>query len=449
MKPLSLTVRWQRLLLFVLPLLLGALLLLVLLKTRPPLPQVETRQPPSAQPVFKVSQRPLQAEVMGHGSLQADQIWQAMTQVEGELTYLAPLRSGQTVTAGTTLLRVDGQNYQLNLEQARAERQRLHSELLQLQTRSENERALLALEKQNLQLAQQAVQRMQNLQAEDVLALSQLEQEQRNLLRQQYQIQLLENSLKLIGPARQSLEASLKAVQIQEERAKLQLKHTDLKAPFDGVLANFRLQKGQFVATRQVLFEIYGNQRMKLDVALPLFKLQQLLSAEDYQQVLKELNQSAGIQTLSQKLQFDVRFPGNMDSASKVSIPGKLVAWRESSESSTRSLVFTVVLDKQQADQSNQVPLLKGQYAEVHFKALQPRSVLMIPRRALHQQQVYVLDTAFRLQLRTVEVGLSQGDWVQINKGLTVGEQVLLALPDPLIPGMRIDPVIQADIALS
>ena len=60
----------------------------------------------------------------------------------------------------------------------------------------------------------------------------------------------------------------------------------------------------------------------------------------------------------------------------------------------------------------------------------------MIPRKALHQGRVYVADADDRLEIRSVQVKLSQNDIVLLAGGIAAGERVIITDLTPVIVGM-------------
>ncbi len=427
--------RWLRLLGFFLPLLLALIVFVRLRQTSRELPQIEQAQALPVQQVEKIQPTLFVPRVRGTGTLVPDKIWQAIAQVEGRLVYTHPyLRSGQTVSAGTLLLRIDPKSYQLSVRQSRAELARIDAELAQLRSREGNDRSLLKLEQQSLVLAQKALKRAEQLAAEQAVPQTQVDLETRNLLKQEYLVQQLNNSLSLNPVSKQTLLASREAALANLEKARLNLSDTEIRAPFSGQLAQVQLEQGQYVTARQKLLEIYGRQSMKVDAHLPLFKLRQLLSPAQFQQISTELNRTGSVSSLAKYLKIQVSFPGE---SADTRWPARLVALRENTQESTRTLILSVLLDKTQVVNAS-IPLLKGLFAEIEFEGPPQPQQILIPQRALHQGKVYLADAQNKLQIRSVQTGLEQGDLVAVMSGLKQGDRILLTVPEPFLPGMAL-----------
>ena len=88
-------------------------------------------------------------------------------------------------------------------------------------------------------------------------------------------------------------------------------------------------------------------------------------------------------------------------------------------------------------------PLLKGMYASVEFLA-QPRDLLVIPRKALHESRVYVVSKQNTLSIRPVQVSYSQGQLVVIKQGLKEGDKIITSDIVPVIEGIKLE-LIESD----
>ena len=64
-----------------------------------------------------------------------------------------------------------------------------------------------------------------------------------------------------------------------------------------------------------------------------------------------------------------------------------------------------------------------------------------MPRSAIHDSNVFVIDQEHRLQKKQVVVDFAQSDFVVIKSGLSGGEMVVVSDPSPAIIGMKVSPV--------
>jgi multidrug efflux pump subunit AcrA (membrane-fusion protein) len=83
-------------------------------------------------------------------------------------------------------------------------------------------------------------------------------------------------------------------------------------------------------------------------------------------------------------------------------------------------------------------PLLKGMYVSVEFLS-QAIDMLVIPRRALHENRVYVVSEENTLSIRPVHISYSQGQLVVIKAGLKEGDKIIISDLVPVIEGIKLE----------
>ena len=87
---------------------------------------------------------------------------------------------------------------------------------------------------------------------------------------------------------------------------------------------------------------------------------------------------------------------------------------------------------------------MSGTYCEVQLEAAVIPGAMVIPRSALIDDSVYVLDADNRLQKRKVKVRFHQDRATVIAAGLQPQETVVISDATPAIPGMLVEPVFDA-----
>ena len=96
-------------------------------------------------------------------------------------------------------------------------------------------------------------------------------------------------------------------------------------------------------------------------------------------------------------------------------------------------------------------PLLRGMYASVEFLS-QAIDMLVIPRKAVHENRVYVVSDENTLSIRPVQISYSQGQLVVIKDGLKEGDKIVSSDLIPVIEGIKLDLVesdeLQKEIAV-
>ena len=89
-------------------------------------------------------------------------------------------------------------------------------------------------------------------------------------------------------------------------------------------------------------------------------------------------------------------------------------------------------------------PLIKGMYTAVDLYA-PSRPAMVIPRKALHQGRVYIANGDDKLDIRPVDIQLTQGDLVVIRSGIEEGERVIITDLIPVIEGMPLQVTVASD----
>lgn len=154
--------------------------------------------------------------------------------------------AGNFVSKGEPLLRIDEEEYQLEIKT-------LEADVRQSQQRIEENLQQIAGEERNIELAQSDLKLQQsevarNARLSGVLSQSELDQSQRALNSAQTQLATRENNLATLKAGTARLRAALEFSQRQLEKAKLNLRRTIIVAPDDGVIVREMVQEGDYVA---------------------------------------------------------------------------------------------------------------------------------------------------------------------------------------------------------
>jgi hypothetical protein len=88
-------------------------------------------------------------------------------------------------------------------------------------------------------------------------------------------------------------------------------------------------------------------------------------------------------------------------------------------------------------------------YCEVELRGMIRENRLIIPRSALHNGHVYLLDADQRLQRRAVEIDFAQSNFICLKSGLNEGDTLIVSDPVPAIESMLVEPVVDNDLRQS
>jgi RND family efflux transporter MFP subunit len=407
------------------PVAVGILVVIFMADGRQPPATVVTEPPRQPVRVIEVPSVELVPFANGYGTVQPEKVWAAVAEVPGRVveTY-ARLRDGEIVSEGTLLFRIDPTDIELQLAQAEAE-------LAELDVQEANARASLDIDQRNLALAQRESRRIAKLSTQGTSSQSDVDNAERTMLNARAAVQNTENSLALFPTQRRLLEARL----AQAER---DLANTTVHAPFDLRIADLAVEKDQYVGIGQTLFRGDAVQRVEITAQLAISSLRHLFA--DRQQPIPS------IAAMPRDLQ---RFTGfrpvvRMDLGDRVAEwTAEFVRFSDEVDPQTRTIGVVVAVDHplQQAIPGIRPPLSKGMFVEVVIRGHAQPDRLIVPRSAIRNGHVYLVDDDNRLQTRPVSIRFNLGTISVIEAGLQAGARIVVSDLVPAVDGMRLQPV--------
>jgi hypothetical protein len=127
---------------------------------------------------------------------------------------------------------------------------------------------------------------------------------------------------------------------------------------------------------------------------------------------------------------------------------GEFVRFSDNVDPQTRTMGVVVAVDKpfEKIEPGVRPPLSKGMFVQVLLRGPAQRDRLVVPRAAVRDGQIYLVDRQQRLQRQPVELLFSQGSISVLNNGLSPGDRVVVSDLVPAVDGMPLKP--QPDQAL-
>lgn len=216
-----------------------------------------------------------------------------------------------------------------------------------------------------------------------------------------------------VSAARAAIDAQIANVRRLEQLQSFER----VLAPFDGVVTERRIEKGDLVSagsgSDRNLFSVAQSKTLRIQVSAPQSYAVDLQPGQDAEVTLRERN-------------------GEI-------FHGKIARTAESITAATRTLLTEVQVDNSSGR------LLPGMYAEVKFTLPRSHPVVLIPGSALianaQGTRVARVDSDQRVHLVTVEPGRDLGTEVEILSGLTGSEEVINNAPDNLTDGQQVNVV--------
>lgn len=335
-----------------------------------------------------------------------------VSEVAGPVIYISPnFTNGGFIEPGELLVRLDQAEYQYVVANTQAALAGVKARLLELDTTAENLKKSLAIEEQQLALAERQVIRHTKLRQQHTVSQSALDESEREFLLRKSSLQGLKNSLQLIPAQRQILQAELKLKQAQLASAQLDLDRTQIRAPYAGRVLERQVNVGQSVSKGSVLAAIYAVDYV--EVRLPI------------------TDREASFLTLPEgrggKSQLEVTL--------SVSIAGRDYQWHGQImrtegmlDARTRQLFLIAQIDNPHAPaHDDHPPLLVGQFVEAEIPGRLLRDVVVLPRRvARADDEVLVITPDNRIERRKLEVVWRDRSSIVVRAGLSAGDRVSL-----------------------
>jgi RND family efflux transporter MFP subunit len=331
--------------------------------------------------VIVASSREVDALVQTTGTVEPARSVVLAPEVAGRITAVADaLRPGGRFAEGEVLLRVDARDYQAALA---AEEARLAQAKLEL-----------ALEEKRQLTAEREWELLGRDDVDNALALRrpQLEVARRNLA---------------------SAEAAV-------ERARLNVRRTTLRAPFNAVVVAENAEVGQVVSSATPnLVSLVGADAVRVNVSVPVEKLSAL--------EIPGFNAEQG--SLTRVLQRRSPGPDVIHEGRVTGVSGQL-------DAQTRTATLLVTVDNAMEGVE---PLLPGSFVDLEIVGRPLPSTIPLPRAALASgDEVWIVEEG-HLARREVTVGWKLSDEVYVTSGIEAGDQVVVSPLSMPIEGMSVD----------
>ncbi|NOZ43319.1 MAG: efflux RND transporter periplasmic adaptor subunit [Alphaproteobacteria bacterium] len=217
------------------------------------------------------------------------------------------------------------------------------------------------------------------------------------------------SALTLRKPQLANVRAKLKAAKANLDVARLNLERTEIRAPFNGLLATKNVDFGQFITVGTKIGKFYSTD--VLEVRLPMSSLN--LSQFDI----------AGLR--AGRVKPDVTLTGRFANQEDY-WKGRIVRTEGVVDVKTRIMFVVAQLrGKQLLSVKRQQPITIGEFVSAKIAGRTYNNIFKLPREVLRQgDQVLVIDKNNQLRTRIVTVIKSDRDYVVITKGLKEGDIV-------------------------
>ena len=358
-----------------------------LVKTAPAPEQFTPEESTTSIRVVEVNRERVRLEVSSQGSVMPYKESELIPEVNGRVSWMSPnLLPGGYFSKDEVLLRIDNRDHRSKVARSKAALNRSMAEE---------------------ELARFELGRMEELVKKKLTSQSSLEIVLRN---------------------HRIAEAVLQDSKIALEQAFRDLKRTEIKAPYDGLVRSEKVDLGQYVSRGMVIASIYAAQYA--EVRLPVADKQ-----------LAYLDLPLGHRgELADEVKPEVLLFTDYGGKYYEWI-GKLV--RTEAEIDSRSRMVTAVVRVNNNNNNVDQPDLPiGLFVNARIKGRWVEGVVTIPRAALrNQSKVLVVDKDNRIHYRDVKILRFENDNVIVSDGLESGDVVNISPLQTIVEDMLVNPI--------
>ncbi len=436
----------KKALLFAVPVAIGIGLFLFMSSSRKPPGQKEVVANAPLVRVMEIKPITVIPRAIGYGTAEPVRTWKAIAQVSGKIIYSHPqLQKGSIIRQGDELLKIDPTEYQINITKIKASIQNFRVQIQQLNVEEKNNQKLMDLQKTDLEIKRQEAERQELLYKKKIVSKTEYESQLHAFISQEVQVQNIQNALNLVPVKMELLQTQLAQAESDLESANLKLSYTAIAAPFDIQLAAVNNKISEFIQTGQTILEANDISKSEIEAQFVLKSMMPIFMSikariGNLEATTKSIGEALGIKA-------------------KVSLAGyvnDVAEWKatftrrsDTLDSETRTAGLIITVDNNFKDLATRKGrlLLKGAYCKVQLEGLAQPNSIVIPRNALHPQNiVYLMDSNRKLVKKKVDIFYNLSDFVVIRDGLKNGDTLILSDIIPAVEGMIVDPTEDTDL---
>ena len=340
--------------------------------------------------------------VEAYGNVIPAQQVELKPQVNGKVEWLAELLiPGEHIKQGEPLLRIERRDYELAV--ARAQSQVHMAEAALVEARRQLTYADRDLK---LEMGSQSVAKRDYELLKDEIADS-----NRDLVLRKPQLEAVQAEVGAAKAGIESAEASLESAKAQLEQAKLDLERTSIAAPFNAIIEEKLVDRGDTVSTSTPLVRLVGSDEFWVELAVALGDLKWV--------ELPEPNNGPGA---------EVRLYNTAAWGEDVFRIGHLLRRLPGVDDGRMARILVTVEDplalESQAD--HDLPLLASTYVRAEITGKLVDSIVVLPQELVRQNdEVWVMGGDNALQIRKVDVIYRGRTEILISSGIEPGEKVV------------------------
>lgn len=372
---------------------------------------------------------------IGYGTAKPSSNLNVPAEVSAEISWIHPkLKQGANLKAGTEVVKFETRDIELTLSKTKADLTSQSTRVAELDLEERNAEQQLQLSQQKYELAKAEYERKKALAKQGAIANSTVDTEQRNLITQETDLENMKLKLALYPKQRELLGSEIKIAKAQIEEQERNLSRTRVFLPFNARIGSVNVEKGSFISKGSTLFVAQGKNNMEILTQIPAKKMLPLLSHA----IGKKVSDSTA--SLQKKLGLKAKVFW-VDGPESAFWSAKVLRSNDSIDSKTRSIGLIVGIDNavEQEVIGIRPPIFKGMYLKVEITG-NSFNAIKIPRSALHQGNLYLMNNENRLVIEKAQVAFVQGDEAILSQAPSLASLILTDLI-PAVHGMLLQPV--------
>lgn len=421
-------------------------IVVIAVKTKAPISHEKLGYPQKSVEVITISKIPFRARITAFGNVEPAILLKSKSEVSGKIAYIHPdLKQGASLEKGTVVLRIEPTTFKISLNQSEAALAGSQSSLVQLEVEEKSTKLALKIAQEKLDVGLVELDRIKSIWEKRLIAKTTLDKEEQTVLSLRQQVQDIEGKLSSYSSRKEAIRAQVKQSESLVNKSIDTLGRTEITLPFDARIGAVNVEKGEFTQPGGVLFEALGIKAVEINAQVPLRQFRSLITGLfDSNNSSINLQEPGVLQSALMRMQLEakVRLVGNNNSSSNWN--GELIRLSEAVDPTRDTLGLVVAVNNPYEGVIPGVrpPLLKGMYTSVElFAPAKPSFV--IPRKAIHQNRVYIAKEDNTLDIRQIKILFNQGDLVTVldDGAVTEGEKLIISDVIPVIQGLPIKPL--------
>jgi len=426
---------------FILIAALGILTAVIIVKSRPTMHHQAESRPATSVTTIEAQQYLVKPSITGFGEVEPDVLLEAKAEVSGKVIYLNPqLRKGNILPEGTVVIRIEDKDYQLALKQAEADLAVSKANLKEMQLSLKDTNINLKLAQEKLDIANKDLKRNEKLLKKGSISQTAMGAQQSVVLQLKQEVQSLAYKLETLPAQLDVQNAKVIISEASVETQKRNLDRTTITLPFNARITDLAIEENQYIAQGASLFSAQTINKILINAQFPLEQFRILARGFNHnEKLLKEAFKNGETEGLFEKLGLSAKVRLAGDSLALWEAKVERISSNLDPASRTLGVIVSVENPYQNIQPGIKPPLLQGMYTEVTLQG-NPKNYFVIPRDALHEKQLFLLDKNSRLK-RIDIIAEAQGNMLLLEQGLSAGEKVITSDLFPAVAGMALQAV--------